>query len=177
VELHKRNLLIVDDEPDILFSLAGLLRREFQVYTAGSAREGLQIMADHPIQVVMSDQRMPEMTGVELLGLAKARHPDAVRIIFTGYADLRAVVEGINTAALYRYITKPWDPDDLIDLLHEAAAYYDEQLERKQVLVDVRDHLTRVHADESSDRIELCADGNRLLARLDNLIGSALTCR
>jgi DNA-binding NtrC family response regulator len=138
---RKHSVLLVDDEPDILFSLKGLLRLEFELFTAESGREALEILARHPIQVVMTDQRMPEMTGVELLGQVKTRYPDAIRIVFTGYADIKAVVEGINTGGLYRYITKPWDPDELIVLLHQAGARHNALIERRQLLVDLQDHL------------------------------------
>ncbi|GAA5504993.1 response regulator [Novipirellula caenicola] len=119
------SILIVDDEPDVLFSLTGLLRRDFTVYTATSGSEALQIMEEHPVHVIMTDQRMPSMTGSELMQKVRNTHPEAVRIIFTGYADTRAVVDAINQGELYRYITKPWDPDDLLDMLKEAAERYD----------------------------------------------------
>ncbi len=121
----KHSILIVDDEPDVLFSLTGLLRRDFQVFTAQSGAEAMQVMGEHDVHVIMTDQRMPKMTGTELMGRVRTEHPDAVRIIFTGYADTRAVVEAINNGELYRYISKPWDPDDLIEVLREAAQKHD----------------------------------------------------
>ncbi len=137
-EPGKHPLLLVDDEPDILFSLQGLLRREFELHTAGSGREALEILAKRPIHVVMTDQRMPEMTGVELLSRVRKEYPDTVRIVFTGYADIKAVVDGINQSGLFRYVTKPWDPDDLIELLHTAAARYEEIVEHRRLLTEVR---------------------------------------
>ncbi|WP_442511128.1 response regulator [Novipirellula sp. SH528] len=119
------SILIVDDEPDVLFSLTGLLRRDFNVHTATSGAEALQIMREHPVHVIMTDQRMPSMTGSELMQKVRNAHPEAIRIIFTGYADTRAVVDAINQGELYRYITKPWDPDDLLEMLKEAAQRYD----------------------------------------------------
>src|SRR5579863_464614 len=107
-EQSRHPVLLVDDEPDILFSLRGLLRREFELHTAASGREALDILAEHPMHVVMTDQRMPEMTGVELLARVKQQFPDTIRIVFTGYADIKAVVDGINQSGLYRYVTKPW---------------------------------------------------------------------
>ncbi len=122
----KPPILIVDDEPDVLFSLKGLLRHDFQLHTAESGDEALAILRQHPIHVIMTDQRMPGMTGTELMQHAKSEFPEAVRIVFTGYADIKAVVEAINSGGLYRYITKPWDPDDLIATLHRAAKRYEE---------------------------------------------------
>jgi len=133
----------VDDEPEILYSLKGLLRREFELYTAESAHEALEILKRHPIHVVMTDQRMPQMTGVELMGRVRNEYPDAIRIIFTGYADIKAVIEAINNGGLFRYITKPWDPDELLDTLRQAAEQHDRLVERRRILSDSRDHVAR----------------------------------
>lgn len=140
-EPSKHAILLVDDEPEILFSLKGLLRREFELHTAESGQAALEILRQHTIHVVMTDQRMPEMTGVELMGRVKTEHPDAIRMVFTGYADIKAVVDAINNGGLYRYITKPWDPDDLVVLLRDAAAEYDAVVQRRQLLVDLRKHV------------------------------------
>ncbi len=118
----KHPILLVDDEPEILFSLRGLLRREFDLHTAESGAEALEILRRQPIHVVMSDQRMPEMTGVELLHRAREIRPDATRLLFTGYSDLSAVIDAINQGNVFRYIAKPWDPDDLLAALRRAGA-------------------------------------------------------
>ncbi|WP_161604477.1 response regulator [Roseiconus nitratireducens] len=137
----KHSILLVDDEPEILFSLKGLLRREFNLFTAESAEEALQILDEHPIHVIMTDQRMPDVTGAELMARVKVEYPDAIRMIFTGYADIKAVIEAINTGGLYRYITKPWDPDELIEVLREAAGEYDALVARRQFLADTRSYI------------------------------------
>lgn len=142
-ETKQHPILLVDDEPEMLYSLKGLLRREFELYTAESGRAALELLQQHPVHVVMTDQRMPEMTGMQLLTRVQATYPDAIRIVFTGYADIKAVVDGINRVGLFRYITKPWDPDELIEVLHQAAARYDELAERARLLADVRDYLSR----------------------------------
>src|SRR5690349_21746455 len=103
----KHPILLVDDEPEILFSLVGLLRQEFQLFTATSGLQALEILAQHHVEVIMTDQRMPEMTGVELVTRVKQQYPDIIRIMFTGYADIKAVVQCVNEAGLYRYLTKP----------------------------------------------------------------------
>lgn len=135
------SLLIVDDEPDVLLSLTGLLRRDFQVHTATSGAEALEIIREHPIHVIMTDQRMPSMTGAELMSRVRTENPEAIRIIFTGYADTRAIVDAINSGELYRYITKPWDPDDLIQVLHEAAERHDEVAAQSALLGSLPDYL------------------------------------
>src|SRR5262245_55854346 len=130
----KHTVLIVDDEPDILFSLRGLLRTEFELLTATSGAEALEILHRHPGQVIITDQRMPNMTGTELLRRAHGDFSEAIRIVFTGYADIKSVVDAINHGQIYRYLTKPWDPDELIAVLHEACEQHDRISDRKSLL-------------------------------------------
>ena len=142
----KRPILLVDDEPEILFSLRGLLRQEFELYTAESGAEALEILRRHPVHVIMTDQRMPQMTGVELLRRSRGECPEAVRIMFTGYADIKAVIDAINQGQIYRYLTKPWDPDELRAVLHQACEQYEQHVERRQLLRDLRDHVAEGQA-------------------------------
>jgi DNA-binding NtrC family response regulator len=137
----QHTILIVDDEPDVLFSLTGLLRREFNVHTAQSGTAALEIMRNHDVDVIMTDQRMPSMTGIELMNRVRNEYPEAIRIIFTGYADTRAVVDAINSGELYRYISKPWDPDDLIQMLREAATKHDELVAQVALIRGLRQYL------------------------------------
>lgn len=146
-ENTKPPILLVDDEPEILTSLMGLLRREFSLFTAQSGAEALEILKQHPIHVIMTDQRMPEMTGAELLGKARQLSADSVRIIFTGYADIKAVVDAVNNGQLYRYITKPWDPDELVQTLHEAADEYEKRARRRRLFDEVKCFLDDTLAD------------------------------
>ena len=139
----KHPILVVDDEPEILFSLRGLLRREFDVSTAESGQEAMEILQQRPIHVVMTDQRMPAMTGVELLSRVQGEWPDAIRMVFTGYSDIKAVIDSINQGHIFRYITKPWDPDELRAVLHQACEEYDRIVERKRLLTDLRDAKAR----------------------------------
>src|SRR5437588_718880 len=139
----KHSVLLVDDEPEILFSLRGLLRREFELYTAESGAQALELLHRQPVHVIMTDQRMPQMTGVELLRRAQGDCPEAIRLIFTGYADIKAVIDAINQGQIYRYLTKPWDPDELVAVLHDACEHYERIAERKRILRDLRDHVTR----------------------------------
>jgi DNA-binding NtrC family response regulator len=143
VEQSKRPILVVDDEPEILHSLRGLLRMEFEVHTAQNGFEALEILQQQPIHVVMTDQRMPEMTGVQLLSQVQGESPEAMRIVFTGYADIKAVIDAINQGRIFRYITKPWDPDELRAVLQQACAEYDEIAERKRLLTDLRGHVAQ----------------------------------
>src|SRR5262245_4394924 len=105
-------LLVADDEPDLVQSVQDLLRFDYRVLGATRASEGLAILDKEPVQIIMSDQRMPEMTGVELLSQVKKKHPDTVRLLFTAYSDLTAVIDAINEGNVYRYISKPWEVTD-----------------------------------------------------------------
>ena len=116
-----RTLLLVDDEPEILASMKRMLRpQHFHILTANSGEEGLSLMADHHVDVVISDQRMPNMTGVAFLSIVKERYPEVVRMILSGYADLQSVTAAINQGAVYKFLTKPWDEHQLLTHIEEA---------------------------------------------------------
>ena len=116
-----RTLLLVDDEANILAALKRLLRREnCQVLTAGSGQEGLAILAQKSVDVIISDQRMPGMTGVEFLRIAKEKYPDTVRIVLSGYTELQSVTDAVNESAIYKFLTKPWEDAQLREHIEEA---------------------------------------------------------
>lgn len=116
-----RTLLLVDDEEYILSALKRILRRSnYHVLTAENAREGLRLLAENHVDVVISDQRMPGMTGVEFLRLVKDLHPDSVRMMLSGYTDLQSVTDAINEGAIYKFLTKPWDDEHLLANIEEA---------------------------------------------------------
>ncbi len=119
-------ILFVDDEKGVLQSLRRLFIDEnYEVLLANSGEEALEILKYHfNVGVIVSDQRMPGMTGVDFLKRAKQIAPDSLRILLTGYADINAVVDAINKGGAYRYITKPWKDDDLIQTVREAEKYY-----------------------------------------------------
>lgn len=118
---ERRTLLLVDDEADVLSALKRMLRLEgYDIITATSALEGLELLSIHPVQVIISDQRMPQMSGSEFLSRVRDLHPHTVRLILSGYADLRSVTEAINHGAIYKFLTKPWDDEMLRMDLREA---------------------------------------------------------
>jgi len=123
--VEKHCLLIVDDEPNVCDSVHDLLRREFRVLKAHSAQEGYQIMQEEEVHIIMTDQRMPQITGVELLAKVKSKYPQAVRMLFTGYADLESIIAAINQGHIYQFLKKPWQAEDLEDAVRHAAAEYD----------------------------------------------------
>ncbi len=118
-------LLIVDDEPGILLALQRVFRHEgIRLLTAGGGAEALELLALHPVQVILTDQRMPGMSGSAFLGVVKDLYPNTVRIILSGHADFDAISEGINEGAIYKFLTKPWDDDGLREHVRDAFRRY-----------------------------------------------------
>jgi putative nucleotidyltransferase with HDIG domain len=118
-------ILIVDDEPANLRLLQRLFRRDYSVLTASSGQEALQLLGQHDVALLVTDQRMPGMTGIELLKHIADTRPHMVRMILTGYTDMGALVEAINCGQVYRYVTKPWDNDDLRLTVARAIEHYE----------------------------------------------------
>jgi EAL domain-containing protein (putative c-di-GMP-specific phosphodiesterase class I)/FixJ family two-component response regulator len=121
----QRTLLLVDDEPSICAALIRMLRRDgYRILAAASGREGLEVLALNSVQVIISDQRMPGMSGTEFLNTVKQLYPDTVRIILSGYTDLNVVTESVNRGAVFKFLTKPWDDDLLREQVRDAFRRY-----------------------------------------------------
>jgi diguanylate cyclase (GGDEF)-like protein/PAS domain S-box-containing protein len=120
---RQRTLLLVDDEENIVAALRRVLRVEgWLVLSASSAEQALQLMALHEVDVILSDQRMPGMTGVELLRRARQLYPDTIRLVLSGYTELQSITDAINEGAIYKFLAKPWDDEQLRTHLREAFA-------------------------------------------------------
>ena len=120
-----KTLLLVDDEPEILTALHRVLRLEgYNILSALSAAEGFELLAKHPVQVIVCDQRMPVMSGAEFLDRVKVLYPDMLRIVLSGYTDLESVMDSINRGSIYRFYTKPWDSDALRENVRDAFRHY-----------------------------------------------------
>jgi response regulator RpfG family c-di-GMP phosphodiesterase len=145
-------LLVVDDEPDVADSIYDLLRHEFKVLKARSAAEGARLMAENDVHIVMTDQRMPQISGVELLKTMRSEHPRSVRMLFTGYADLEAIIAAINQGHIYQFLKKPWNPNDLLSAVRDAAQEYNrlviEAQEKVRLNTELADLRQRVSALE-----------------------------
>ena len=137
MDTEKPIILYVDDEPANLRSFKASFRREFKVYTAESAKEGVEILREKEVHLIITDQRMPEMTGVEFLQSINTEFTDQVRIILTGFSDVEAVIDAINSAGVYRYVTKPWDEDDLRGTILRAHNVYKLQKANKQLVSEL----------------------------------------
>jgi response regulator RpfG family c-di-GMP phosphodiesterase len=114
-------ILFVDDEERILRSLALQFRRQYQVLTESDPRRALQRLQSEPVDILVSDQRMPQMSGAELLAQAREIAPQTLRILLTGYSDLDAAVAALNGGGIFRYLTKPWDQQEMAFTLRQAA--------------------------------------------------------
>jgi response regulator RpfG family c-di-GMP phosphodiesterase len=137
--MSEKTVLCVDDENHILQSLKRLLRREgYRLLTAASGREGLEMLQIETVQLVISDQRMPEMTGVEFLEKVKERHPDVVRVVLSGYADAALIVDAVNEGGIYRFLTKPWNDEDLKIAIRQCLAHYDIMTQNQEMTEQIR---------------------------------------
>lgn len=138
-EGHHDVVLLVDDEENILRSLAReLMDMPYGLLTATSADSALDVMREHPVTVIISDQRMSGASGTELLALVWEKYPDVVRILLTAFSDMQDVIDAINKAGIYKFIQKPWKTPDLKRIIAEAVDHYHimcEKNARKQVVV------------------------------------------
>lgn len=126
----KYKILIVDDEPANLRALERLFAERYSVITATSGEQGLLLLDTHNVALIISDQRMPGMTGIEFLKKAAELRASTVRMLLTGYTDVDALVESINSGVVYRYITKPWSNSDMLQSVQRAVEHYESR--RKQ---------------------------------------------
>lgn len=157
--LQKPKMLVVDDEPDNLDLLYRTFRRQFNVFRAESGVDALSILArEGEVAVIISDQRMPEMKGTEFLSKTVPQFPDTMRIILTGFTDVEDLVEAINAGQVYRYITKPWDPNELKTVVETAVHTYDLQKHRTEELQRAHAQMvlmeTLVQVAQNSDNLE-----------------------
>lgn len=121
----KHSLLVVVDESDICDSIHDLLRRDFRVLKVTSALDGIRLMQEEEVHIIMTDQRMPGITSDELLVKVKAGNPYAVRLLFTGYDDLESIITAVNQGHIYHFLKKPWQPEELLNAVRQVALEYD----------------------------------------------------
>ena len=142
-----RSILIVDDEASVLSSLRRLLRhhnRDFQIQTVENGQAGLNWLKSNEAALILSDQRMPQMSGYEFLAQARQLQPDALRVMLTGYSELESVVAAINEGHIYQYITKPWDDFQLALVVDQCLERYNLQKENRisrERLLDLMKHV------------------------------------
>lgn len=139
LDVIERHLLIIDDEIEITKSLFRQFRRQYNVFTATNGYDAFEIMEKESIQVVLSDQRMPGMSGVDFFSAIKEKYPDALKLILTGYSDIEAVVGAINEGQIFRYLTKPWDPNELELAVKEAFDKHDLITSNKRLMTKLHE--------------------------------------
>lgn len=142
-------IMIVDDEPANLRALLRLFRQDYEVVTAESGPEALTLLKQHNVALLISDQRMPEMSGIELMKNTVDLRPQMVKILLTGYTDVEALIESINSGLVYRYITKPWNNDDLRLTVSRALEHY--EVIKSKYLLDMENKRLRSRLSEISE--------------------------
>lgn len=149
---NKHTILLVDDEENILHSLKRLLRKEkYRLLTCSSCAEGLKILEENDVHLVISDQRMPETSGIEFFAIVKERYPDALRIILSGYTDVDSITESINKGHIYKFFLKPWNDQSLkleirqaleqYELIRTNKELHEKVLEQNEELVKINENL------------------------------------
>jgi sigma-B regulation protein RsbU (phosphoserine phosphatase) len=132
-------ILYVDDEKDNLTVFNSAFRRYYEVHLASSGLEGLEIMKNHEIQLIITDQRMPEMTGIQFLEKIIPDYPDCIRMILTGFSDIEAIIQAINTGRVYRYITKPWNKEELKINIDKGLETYHLREQNRKLIADLKE--------------------------------------
>lgn len=163
-------ILVVDDEPTNIRLLERIFNRQYQVLSATSGAEAMELLRQHNVALIISDQRMPEMSGIEFLKLAAELRPRVIRIIISGYSDVNVLTEAINSGIIYRFISKPWNNEDLMQTVSKALDHY-EVIKRQYELLQTNERLTSQLASVHRIMGRLIAD----LSDLEENTASPLT--
>lgn len=161
-------IMIVDDEPANLRTLERLFRPDYQVVTAPSGAEALVLLQQHDVALLISDQRMPAMTGIELMMKTVDIRPQMVKILLTGYTDVGALIEALNSGLVYRYLTKPWNNDDLRTTVSRALEHY--EVMKSKLLLGMANERLRARLREISD---LASEGMGLVNTKEEMAAPA----
>jgi class 3 adenylate cyclase len=160
--MKRHGILIVDDEKNILRTLSLTFEEDYNVFTATGGAQALEILAREEIALIIADQRMPEMSGVEFLEKTIAQHPQAIRMILTAYPDPESMMQAINAGRVYRYITKPWDRNELKITVKRALESYDLTVRNETLLKELQEQNARLEA--SLRKVELLENMKRHLS-------------
>jgi two-component system sensor histidine kinase/response regulator len=173
-EVKQHTILLVDDEKGNLHVMSSLLRKSCNVLTALNGRLALQViqeMGDKELSMIITDQRMPEMTGVELLEETVITHPNTLRLIVSGYSDISAILVAINKAKIYHFITKPFEPADFLATVHEGLKTYDLKKKMTDQFERMQEKLTMYEEKRDLKDVQLEKALNKLKA-----MGSDIDC-
>lgn len=174
--MQKPKIAFIDDEPRILRSLKMHFRQSHDVFITTDASELMKYVSEHDVQVVISDQRMPDKQGTEVLRDIKAASPNTLRILLTGYADLNAVIDSVNEGEIYRYITKPWQNDELKQIVNKATEIAQQTQEITQNTMQGNDTQRYVGGRTGSNRnILVLDDDESVYQQIKSHVKSAYT--
>jgi len=172
----KITILYLDDEEHNLTSFKAAYRRDYQIFTTTSANEAVQILSENTIHVVISDQKMPNLSGVEFFELIIPDFPDPVRMLLTGYADIEAVIDAINKGQVFRYVAKPWNETDLKITIDNAYELYNNRVRLREQNEEIKKAYNELEKFVYSASHDLRAPlvsilGVLKLARMENIEG------
>ena len=165
--MDKPKILIVDDEAEILRVLQKTLEDDFEVVTCLRAKEAIGLI-DDSFQVILSDQRMPEMSGSEFFRIVREKHAQIVRIIMSGYSDMNALISSVNQGEIFRYINKPWELQELMDTLQLAVDKNKETMAHRRLL-DENKHLIERNREVASRLTQTMEELKRVQTELEKL--------
>lgn len=178
---EERILLFLDDEPNILKALRRIFfEDEYIIETFENGEDALDFLEMNDVELIISDQRMPEMTGTEFLAKARELKPDVIRIILTGYADLDAAVDAINDGQIYKFIFKPWNDEELRSTVHRALEFYDLERENERLMAEIMQKNAELEewnkklGQKVKERTSLIVQKNLELGRLNKSLETSL---
>ena len=149
----KPHILYVDDEESNLRIFKTTFKRDYKIHLALTAKEGLDILKQEPVSIIVADQKMPETTGVEFLTEALVSYPAPTRMILTGFSDLEAVIQAINRAKVYKYATKPWNKSELKPLLDDALEHYQERIKLREALANANQRISELEVQLNRNQL------------------------
>ena len=161
----RHSILIVDDEKGIRNAIRRQLENNYELILAGSGIEALKMLSKRRVSIILADQRMPEMTGVEFLEKTLSILPDAVRILITAYADLNATIDAVNKGQIFYYISKPWEPEELDLIIRRAAEQYELKQENIRLVEELQDLNKRLSLENKAlkETIETESDFSNII--------------
>lgn len=165
----RQHILYIDDEKDNLTVFYSTFRRYFEVHLASSGKEGLELMKKHDMHLVIADQRMPEMTGIEFLEKIIPEYPDCVRMVLTGYSDVEAIIQAINKGRVYRYITKPWQKEDLKITIEQGLETFQLKRQNRKLVTDLQE-ANQTLEKKVKERTKEIMDSIEYASRIQNAL-------
>ena len=165
----RQHILYIDDEKDNLTVFYSTFRRYFEVHLASSGKEGLELMKKHDMHLVIADQRMPGMTGIEFLEKIIPEYPDCVRMVLTGYSDVEAIIQAINKGRVYRYITKPWQKEDLKITIEQGLETFQLKRQNRKLVTDLQE-ANQTLEKKVKERTKEITDSIEYASRIQNAL-------